>query len=467
MRIAMAGLLTLVLCSTPLFAHDGPAKKLFGAKVAPAAIAPEPVGSYAKGCLAGGEALAWNGPNHQVMRLSRNRYWGHPVMIDYLGRLGAAAREEGWHGLMVGDMAQPRGGPMLTGHAGNQIGLDADIWLRPMPDHLMSDEERENVSAVSMLNGGLTEINRERWTATHGNLIGAAASSPEVARIFAHPVIKRELCETAGDDRAWLRKIRPWWGHHYHFHVRLSCPDGAPGCIDQAVPPPGDGCGKELSSWFKAAAKPKTPPPPRKKKPDLVLADLPSARRTVLDAPWSATALCRAPRLIPGSSAPTPARTTNDHEQQTQSKSYREGRPLQDRLDDRIPDIGVKVSLDHRLRTIEAGAVKVVPALAELGENEFACRNRASPFGNQETKTGESQEIPDETKYEHTELRSTVHAVQWRRHNHRLCAVATCGVDVCVQQPCVWVRTGDISHWLPDWQWRGGRVAEGARLESV
>jgi penicillin-insensitive murein endopeptidase len=284
MRIAMAGLLALALSATPLVGAEPPAKKLFGAKVAPAAIAPEPVGSYAKGCLAGGAALAWNGPNHQVMRLSRNRYWGHPVMIDYLGRLGAAAGEQGWPGLLVGDIAQPRGGPMLFGHASHQIGLDADIWLKPMPDHLMSDDERENVSAVSMLNEELTEIDREHWTPLQGNLIKSAARFPEVARIFAHPVIKRELCETAGDDRAWLRKVRPWWGHHYHFHVRLSCPDGARGCVDQAAPPPGDGCGKELTSWFKAAAKPKTPPPPRKKKPDLVVADLPAACGAVLEA---------------------------------------------------------------------------------------------------------------------------------------------------------------------------------------
>ena len=38
-----------------------------------------------------------------------------------------------WPGLLVGDMAQARGGPMLTGHASHQVGLDADIWLTPMP----------------------------------------------------------------------------------------------------------------------------------------------------------------------------------------------------------------------------------------------------------------------------------------------------------------------------------------------
>lgn len=285
MRGVIAFWILVIAFPATLQAHERPAKELFGAKVAPAANDPASIGSYAKGCLAGGEALTWNSANHQVMRLSRNRYWGHPVLIDYMERLGEAAQQAGWPGLLVGDMAQPRGGPMLTGHTSHQIGLDADIWLKPMPGHIMDGEERENVSAVSMLNEELTEIDRDRWTDTHGRLIRAAAEFPEVARIFVHPVIKRELCRSAGSERAWLRKVRPWWGHHYHFHVRLACPSGASGCVDQAAPPAGDGCGAELSSWFEKAKKPTKPLPPPKKKPDLVVADLPGACRTVLEAP--------------------------------------------------------------------------------------------------------------------------------------------------------------------------------------
>jgi len=285
MRVAIAALISLTLLAVPGGAAEPAAKQLFGAKAAPAAMAPQPLGSYAKGCLAGGEALSWNGANHQVMRLSRDRYWGHPALIDYLGKLGAAARKAGWPGLLVGDMAQPRGGPMLTGHTSHQTGLDADIWLQPMPDHIMDDEERENVSAVSMVNGAMTEIEHSRWSDSHARLIRAAAKFPEVARIFVHPVIKRELCRFAGNDRGWLNKVRPWWGHNYHFHVRLSCPPGAGGCADQNAPPPGDGCGAELASWLEKAKKPTKPVPPPKKKPALVVADLPGACRAVLDAP--------------------------------------------------------------------------------------------------------------------------------------------------------------------------------------
>jgi penicillin-insensitive murein endopeptidase len=119
-----------------------PAKALFGRVTTPAPGPAQPYGSYAKCCFSGGEALSVDGPNWQVMRLSRNRYWGTPHLVDFLERLAAKAPRAGWPGLLVGDMSQPRGGPMLTGHASHQLGLDADVWLTPMPDHRMSRVER-------------------------------------------------------------------------------------------------------------------------------------------------------------------------------------------------------------------------------------------------------------------------------------------------------------------------------------
>src|SRR5258708_38555203 len=111
-----------------------PAKELFGRKTAPAPLKSEVIGFYAKGCLAGARAMPINGPTWQVMRLSRNRNWGHPSLVQSIEHLSARGTKGGWPGLLVGDMSQPRGGPMITGHASHQVGLDADIWLRPMPD---------------------------------------------------------------------------------------------------------------------------------------------------------------------------------------------------------------------------------------------------------------------------------------------------------------------------------------------
>ena len=121
---------------------------------------------------------------------------------------------------------------MITGHSSHQIGLDVDIWLTPMPDRTLTAQERENMIAVSMLKDPLT-VDPDKWTPLHTKLIKRAVSYPEVARVFVHPAIKKVLCEQAGNDRAWLAKVRPWWNHYYHFHVRISCLPGASDCENQ------------------------------------------------------------------------------------------------------------------------------------------------------------------------------------------------------------------------------------------
>ncbi|MEO1066389.1 MAG: penicillin-insensitive murein endopeptidase [Pseudomonadota bacterium] len=269
------------LAPLPALAQDGtPAKRLFGFKSTPAPLKARAVGSYARGCLAGGTNIEIDGPAWQVMRLSRNRNWGHPSLIRYVERLAKDARRAGdWNGLLVGDLSQPRGGPMLTGHASHQIGLDADIWLNEMPNRRLSRKEREQRSAVSTVNFNKKEVNRKVWTDKHVRLIKRAASYGDVARIFVNPIIKKELCRVAGEDRSWLRKVRPWAGHHFHMHVRLKCPRGSSGCKNQARPASGDGCGADLARWF--APPPKTTKT-RKPRPPLTLASLPNYCATVL-----------------------------------------------------------------------------------------------------------------------------------------------------------------------------------------
>jgi penicillin-insensitive murein DD-endopeptidase len=263
-----------------------PAKELFGRKATPANLTTESIGFYARGCLAGAKALPITGKTWQVMRLSRNRNWGHPNLINYLERLSERGTQVGWSGLLVGDMSQPRGGPMLTGHASHQVGLDADVWLRPMPDHVLSREEREEMSATMVVADDRKEVDPKVWTPAHFNILKAAASDPLVERIFVNAAIKKDLCREAGSDRAWLQRIRPYWQHDYHFHVRISCPAGSPDCKRQDPAPAGDGCGKELAWWFTdAVLHPKPEPEPTKPPPYLKMADLPAACRQVLAAP--------------------------------------------------------------------------------------------------------------------------------------------------------------------------------------
>jgi len=262
-----------------------PAKELFGRKSAPAPLASRALGFYAQGCLAGAKALPVNGPTWQVMRLSRNRNWAHPKMVELLEKLAEKAPKVGWNGLLVGDMSQPRGGPMLTGHASHQVGLDADIWLTPMPDRELTREEREEMSAVNVVAENGKDVNAA-WTPQHMAIIKAAAEFPEVERIFVNAAIKKQLCRAAGTDRGWLSKVRPMYEHNYHFHVRIKCPGDNAECKPQAPPPPGDGCGKDLEWWFSdAVLHPKPPTVPSKPKPPLTLANLPAACRQVLLAP--------------------------------------------------------------------------------------------------------------------------------------------------------------------------------------
>jgi penicillin-insensitive murein endopeptidase len=267
-----------------VLAHLPPdaAQRAFGGKVAPAAGPPDAIGAYERGCLEGAVALPADGPNWQVMRPSRNRAWGHPVLIALLERLAQTLPTAAdWPGLLIGDIAQPRGGPMLTGHGSHQIGLDADIWLTPMPNRRLSVGERDEMSATDVVAADGNTVDEAAWTPQHRRLLEAFAREPAVVRIFVNPAIKRALCDEAGTDRAWLTKIRPWWGHNEHFHIRLSCPAGQDECRNQAPPPSGDGCGKELNWWFTAEAR----HPPRGPAKPLLVSDLPLACAKLVAAP--------------------------------------------------------------------------------------------------------------------------------------------------------------------------------------
>ncbi|MEC9343885.1 MAG: penicillin-insensitive murein endopeptidase [Pseudomonadota bacterium] len=267
---------------------ETPAKQLFGAKALPAKMRPQPVGFYSRGCLAGGVAIPVDGPAWQVMRLSRNRRWAHPELVGIIEDLSQKAKSDGWNGLMVGDMSQPRGGPMLTGHASHQVGLDADIWFMPMPDKRLTYREREELSAVSVLKPGTFYVDDARWTRSHEQLLRHAAAYPQVQRILVHPGVKKKLCDTVEGDRAWLAKIRPFYGHHYHFHLRIRCPEGAASCKPQDAVPAGTGCDREiLDWWFKSALVPRKPQKPTspKKPRQIQLSDLPGTCAAVLEAP--------------------------------------------------------------------------------------------------------------------------------------------------------------------------------------
>jgi len=252
----------------------------WAAAAAPAAGAPRVVGSPALGCIAGARALPADGPGWQAVRLSRNRFWGHPALVGFVQEFAAAARARGLPPLWIGDLSQPRGGPMPFGHASHQTGLDVDVWLDLSPKERTPAAAREDIRVASVVLPDETGVSRSQWRPGHTTLIRLAAESPAVDRVLVNHAIKRELCR-ANAGEPWLRRVRPWRGHDAHMHVRLRCPPGEAECRDAPAPPPGDGCDASLAWWLTPEARRPAPKPPSAEPPP----PLPAACGAVLEAP--------------------------------------------------------------------------------------------------------------------------------------------------------------------------------------
>jgi penicillin-insensitive murein endopeptidase len=215
--------------------------------------------------------------------------------------LSATAHDIGFgKGLYIGDISQPRGGPMTSGHASHQIGLDADIWLLPPASLSLTESEREEISSIPVRSADQKSVT-DNWTSVHRELLKQAALDPRVDRIFVAAAVKIEICKTAKKkDKKWLQKIRPVAGHDTHFHVRLKCPKGARLCETQTptvadLSNGGDGCDDTLMWWVTDfldppkdngdKKKPKDEDQPKKKGArEFTMADLPDQCQAVLDA---------------------------------------------------------------------------------------------------------------------------------------------------------------------------------------
>ena len=257
-----------------------PAKELFGRKLTPFPGPPRPIGSYADGCLAGAVPLPISGPSWQVMRLSRNRNWGTPRLVSFIERLGDNAKKAGWNGLLVGDMSQPRGGPMITGHSSHQIGLDVDIWFTPMPDHVLTREEREFDGAVSVVASDLTDVDAKVWIRPTWPSC-APPRRTRWSRAFSSTRRSKRRCAARPDRTAigWRRCGRG------RVTPAFSRPHRLPGRQSAMQPNRRAGrrrCGRALDFWFKIDAAPgaaELPPKP------LTLAGLPAACKQIVSAP--------------------------------------------------------------------------------------------------------------------------------------------------------------------------------------
>ncbi len=275
----LALLLPLLLGSAPALAGNA-----WSVVAYPLSGSPQVIGSYTAGCVAGAVALPLVGEGHQVMRPSRNRYYGHPKLIAFVERMGRETAARGGR-LLIGDLAQPRGGPMPSGHRSHQSGLDVDIWFLQQPrDRILSHADTERIEMPSMVRATEGTLNAARWSPRYRDALKMAAQSPEVERIFVNAIIKQALCQTE-TDRTWLNKVRPWWGHDSHFHVRLACPRDSALCQPQKPIPPGDGCDADLANWVRDIRQAALSPRPYRR-PEPPSADrLPAACNAVLNSP--------------------------------------------------------------------------------------------------------------------------------------------------------------------------------------
>jgi len=240
--------------------------------LAAAADAPAPgplhiIGSQASGCLAGAVLLPPVGIGFQTIHPLRSSFWGAPSTISRVEALAAKAHAAGLGDLYIEDISRPRGGPMPGGHQSHQLGLDVDVGLNIAPKHSLAGAERESVELPSMVRSDQRGINQAHWSPQVVTLLRLAANLPDIDRILVNPAIKRQLCQDVQGDRAWLRLIRPWYGHAAHMHIRFRCPSDQHDCLQAAPPPPGDGCDATLQWWFDQLELPPKPalpyhPPP-------------------------------------------------------------------------------------------------------------------------------------------------------------------------------------------------------------
>jgi penicillin-insensitive murein endopeptidase len=241
----------LVLASAAIV-HGTPSVNPWPTMSEPAPGPARSIGEYSSGCLQGAQALPLDGPGYQVMRPGRHRYFGHPVLIDYVRELGKAVKKKRLGVLLVGDLSQARGGRSSSSHASHQTGLDVDIWYAH-PQRalraLLPLSLREELDAESVVDDK-RQVIVPRWKRHVTKVLQLAAERDHVDRVFVNPVIKQSLCEQRLPQRSWLRKIRPWYGHADHFHARLGCVAGDVDCQGQSALPPGDGCDK-LAMWIK------------------------------------------------------------------------------------------------------------------------------------------------------------------------------------------------------------------------
>lgn len=210
------------------------------------------IGGYSSGCLLGGKTFSGKEKGIVISQKRRGRFWAHSQLIDLLVETGEFSHQRFKKKIILGDLSLSRGGPTFGGHNSHQNGLDVDIWFEmASKEPPMNIVETQEMKTVLVKNG----FNKDFSESTE-IILKFLSQDSRVARIFVHPEIKRYLCVEKSNlfSVESLRKIRPWYGHDDHLHLRLKCPESDTQCINQTDPPEGSGC-DQLDWWFSEEAK--------------------------------------------------------------------------------------------------------------------------------------------------------------------------------------------------------------------
>ncbi|NDD92139.1 penicillin-insensitive murein endopeptidase [bacterium] len=246
--------LTVAFGSTHAEAIENPWTKI----KSPAQGQAESIGTPSAGCLRGAAALKDQGEGYKLVRPSRGRYFGHPRLIEAVEQAAETLAKQKKPPLLIADLGLPRGGPTLSAHSSHQTGLDVDIWyLRYKPwknRKNVRKAEREKLQATPMVDPknlkALPAFGKEERA-----VLQLFAENPEVDRILVHFAIKKALCQTVPQE-PWIRKIRPWFGHDHHFHVRMKCSATDRLCRTATDPlPEGNSCDQSLDWWWSEEAR--------------------------------------------------------------------------------------------------------------------------------------------------------------------------------------------------------------------
>lgn len=244
--IALASV-SVIHAAEPAEHTPAPASSL---RLAPTAGPARIIGETASGCLSGAKELPQDSTDYILVRPSRLAYFGTPALIIYAETLAKRVHADLGARLIVEDLSRPRGGPYAAGHGSHQTGLDVDISLT-LAKKSMTLEERESFVSPSFVTD--RKILKSEWSDVQTKIVSLAADVAEVDRIFVAPAIKKYFCEKFPKE-AWLYKLRAWWGHDDHIHVRLRCPADQPECKSQPPLNKADPCGKDQQWWHTTAA---------------------------------------------------------------------------------------------------------------------------------------------------------------------------------------------------------------------